>query len=347
MKAPSLRSAFVRASVLALAASACSSLPVAKYAKSDHFDGKKFFNPGVPVVKGFFDLLKWQLGGGKKDWPEQVENLAKPELPSEVADGEVVVTFVNHATHLVQLKGLNFLTDPHYSKRASPVSWAGPSRVREPGVQFEDLPKIDLVLVSHNHYDHLDLATLKRLFEAHKPLFIVPLGNKALLESEGIQGVEELDWWQEKEFGEGFKVTLTPAQHWSARGVLDRNEALWGGFVVRKGEVTVFFAGDTGYGPHFKEIAKRLGPIRVSLLPIGAYEPRWFMREQHMNPDDAVLAHFDLGGLAIGTHYGCFKLTNEAIDDPIADLRAALAARSLPTDRFLAPETGATVRIKR
>ena len=320
------------------------------YDKSDHFDGSRFFNPGVKVEKGLFDVLKWQLAGGKAEWPESVANTAVPKIAETVPPGQIHVTWVNHASHLLQFsskeKGsFNVITDPVFSKRVSPVTWAGPARVRPPGVAFEALPKIEVVLVSHNHYDHMDLDSLERLAKTFDPLFVVPLGNKAILNDIGITKVVELDWWQSHDLPGGEKITVAQAQHWSSRSMIDRNKALWGAFVVTGSDgLKAYFGGDTGYGGHFAEAKKRYGPMDVSLLPIGAYEPRWFMEKQHMNPADAVQAHLDLESrLSLGSHHSCFQLTDEAIGDPAKHLTEALAEKKVEPAKFQAPETGATV----
>lgn len=323
------------------------------YPISDHYDGEIFFNPEGPISKGFLDLLKWQFEGGRQPWPAWVENKAQPKIASpnaggaqgQVAPNEVRITLINHVTELIQFQNLNVLTDPVYAERASPFQWIGPRRHRAPGLAFEALPRIDVVLVSHNHYDHMDLVALKRLHATFHPLFLVPLANGKLLAEAGIGNVVELDWWQVHELAErNARITLVPAQHWSSRTPWDRNRALWGGFVIDSSGVKVYFAGDTGYNGVFRKIKEHIGAVDVSLVPIGAYEPRWFMREQHMNPDDAVRAHRDLGPrLSIGMHYGCFQLTNEAIDDPIKDLQTALAKYGVPPSEFAAPETGETI----
>jgi L-ascorbate metabolism protein UlaG (beta-lactamase superfamily) len=334
------------------------------YPTSDHFDGERFFNPGIEVEKGFLDLLKWWSEGGRAEWPTWVENTAKPELPMTIAAGEAYFTFINHATYLIQTRGLTALIDPVFSERVSPFTFAGPKRVRPPGIELENLPKIDLVLVSHNHYDHLDIASLKRLNERFQPTFILPLGHKELLSKAGITNVIELDWWQTHAFtGESVKtaepvgalmggsinsstasrITLVPAQHWSKRWLFDRNLALWGGFWLEVDGLKIYYSGDTGYGPHFKTIAEKLGKPDVSLLPIGAYEPRWFMQPMHMNPSDAVQAFLDLKShFAIGLHFGTFQLTNEAIDAPVLDLGKALAERQVAPSLFVAPLNGVT-----
>jgi L-ascorbate metabolism protein UlaG (beta-lactamase superfamily) len=313
--------------------------------KSDHFDGQLFFNPDASAGRSFADFLRWQRTSRAKPWPKWVENRAAPRLPAHLEPGEIALTFVNHVTYLLQFRGLNVLTDPVYSERVSPVQWTGPRRVRAPGLPFEALPRIDVVLVSHNHYDHLDLDTLLRLEREHRPLFLAGVGNGAFLEEHGIARVCELDWWDEFSHDDaGF--TFTPAQHWSGRDIAGRNRTLWGGFVVEAGGRKVYFAGDTGYWRHFSDLRRRCGVMDVALLPIGAYEPRWFMRDQHMNPEEAVQAHLDLEArLSIGTHYGCFQLTDEGIDDPVRELAEAKLRHGVPADRFLALETGETLRV--
>ena len=309
---------------------------------SDHFDGRHFFNSDAPAGRSFGDFLRWRRTAHPKSWPEWVENRARPALPTQLAPGQIALTFINHITFLIQAHGLNILTDPVYSERASPLRNRGPKRVRAPGLAFDQLPPIHLVLVSHNHYDHLDLDTLMRLEAAHAPRFITPLGNKPFLEQHGLRTVHELDWWQSLDVA-NTTVTVTPAQHWSSRGPGNRNRSLWCGFIVRMGTANVLFAGDTGYSKHFKEIRARHGAVDLALLPIGAYEPRWFMAPQHMNPEDAVAALQLLGArYALGYHWGTFRLTSEGIEQPKHDLGTALAASGMAPDRFLALRPGQT-----
>ena len=271
---------------------------------SDHFDGTVFRNATGGAGKSFGDFARWQRTRRPKPWPAWIENTASPAVPPALDAGVVALTFINHITFLIQFAGLNVLTDPVYSERVSPFRSVGPRRVRSPGVPFDALPKIDLVLVSHNHYDHLDLPTLRRLARQCAPRFVTGLGNAAFLRQHGVADVIELDWWQGVREN-GTDLTFVPARHWSGRGLRGRNRTLWGGFILRRGSVQVYFAGDTGYGPHFNEIRRRHGTADLALLPIGAYEPRWFMQEQHMDPDDAVLAHLDLGArVSIATHFG-------------------------------------------
>lgn len=312
---------------------------------TDHSDGKMFYNEDreVGVNKGLFDLLKWQLAGGKKDWPDHKDDNETPQFVKKLGSEDVAVTFINHATELIQLEKLTIITDPIFSERASPFSWVGPKRHRKPGAEIAELPKIDVVVISHNHYDHLDIASLIELQKKDQPQIIVPLGTKAVLEESGIKNVTELDWWQNYKT-QGVTITLVPMQHWSARGVFDRFEALWGGYVFESADLKILFAGDTGYNRQFKEIKEKLGAMDLSILPIGAYEPRWFMKEQHLNPADAVKAHQDLNSkLSIGTHFGTFQLTDEGIDDPIMDLETELQSAKIDLKDFVAPKNGQTI----
>jgi L-ascorbate metabolism protein UlaG (beta-lactamase superfamily) len=329
-------------SLFLMTSSACASAP---YPKSDHFNGKRFFIQGAPPVKGFFDLLKWQLGGKPVSWPTWLDDNEIPKLQTQVKTGEAWVTHINHATHLIQLKDLNILTDPIFSERASPVGFAGPKRIRAPGIALKDLPKIDVVIISHNHYDHLNLDSIKALEEKTSPLFIAPLGNAELLRKAGATKIQELDWWQAHDLGKDLaQFTLVPVHHWSARGIFDRNKALWGGFVIKSPRLQIYFSGDTGYGRFFKETAEKLGAMDLALIAIGSYEPRWFMTEQHVNPSEAVMVHQELGAkLSIGSHFGTFQLTDEGHDQPVLDLAQALQAKGLSEKDFVAPKNGQTI----
>ena len=277
-------------------------------------------------------------------WPARID---EPERRPPVLDGATAtVTFIGHSTFLIQTATGSILTDPMYSQRAGPLNVFGPRRVRQPAVRFEDLPPVATVLLSHNHYDHCDLPTLRRLARRFDPLVVTPLGNGRLVRSAGITRVEELDWWQIAR-SSTVPITLTPAHHFSARGILDRNRALWGGFLLGLPGAGIFFAGDTAYAPHFPEIRERLGPVDLALLPIGAYEPRWFMRSVHMDPAEAVQAHIDLAASqSIGMHFGTFQLTSEGIDEPIRALEQARQARALPPSRFRTIDFGQSVRVE-
>ncbi|WP_082352563.1 MBL fold metallo-hydrolase [Rhizobium sp. AAP43] len=307
---------------------------------SDHFDGKVFFNPGGEEPRGFTDLLRWQFEGGRIAWPKSAMAASLPATkPEQRVDGtRLVVTMVGHATLLIQTAGLNILTDPVWSERASPVSFAGPKRATPPGIAFEDLPPIDIVIVTHNHYDHLDVATLKRLGQGHDARIITPLGNDTIIHAEHpFTGTSVMDWGDRLDLGNGLVVHCEPCHHWSARGMGDRRMALWAAFLIETPGGKIYHIGDTGYagGQHYREIREKHGDIRLAILPIGAYEPRWFMKAQHQNPQEAIEG-FHLSGaqFGIGHHFGTFQLTNEGIDDPPKALTTAMAAKGIGTDRF-------------
>ncbi len=298
---------------------------------SDHFDGTRFFNAtgadGQP-----FSAVPRLLREPRTRWPRDLPIV--PATPPVPGGNAAAITFIGHSTFLVQSAAGHVITDPVYAMRAGPFALLGPRRVRRPAVAFDDLPAIATVLLSHNHYDHCDLAALRALDERFHPQVITPIGNARLLRSAGIRRIEELDWW-EASVTSACAAMLTPAQHFSARSPFDRNRALWGGFVFTAGGRRIFFAGDTGYAPHFRDVRGRCGPIDVALLPIGAYEPRWFMKDMHMNPAEAVQAHQDLEARrSLAMHFGTFQLTTEGIDEPQRALDAALDAREIPRSAF-------------
>lgn len=317
-----------------------------QYPISDHYDGKRFYNQDRSVGggKSFFEVLKWKIFDTAKSWDKLVEDNVKPDLTRSLKKGEGAVTFINHATKFIQLQDINVITDPVFSERASPFKWIGPVRYRRAGVEISQLPKVDVVVISHNHYDHLDLDSLLSLYKKDQPLFIVPLGNRKLLTDIGITNIIELDWWENYSVGSHATITLVPMQHWSARGLFDRSKALWGGYVIESSSLKILFCGDTGYNTHYQQIEKKFGAMDLSIIPIGAYEPRWFMKDSHMNPEDAIQAHLDLKSkLSIGTHYGTFQLTNEGMDDPIEELRKGLQKFKIKEDLFLTPKNGETI----
>jgi L-ascorbate metabolism protein UlaG (beta-lactamase superfamily) len=317
---------------------ACSSS--SEYKTSDHYNGKIFFNPSdEEAPKSFLSVIKWKFTSSPADWPKKIDPPYTLAIPAQSSE-KLIITFVNHASFLIQVDGLNILTDPVWSKRVSPLSFAGPSRVHPPGIEFDKLPKIDIVLISHNHYDHMDSETIKMLDDKFSPKYIVPLANIDKMKSFGAKNILELDWWDSLQINPDFKVSLAPAKHWSGRTLTDKREALWGSFFIVTKKEKIYFAGDSGYGPHFAEIYKRLGAPTLALLPIGAYEPRWFMKGMHMNPEEAVLAHLDLESkLSIGMHFGTFQLTDEAIDTPGKDLSMALDKLKVNNFKTINPGT--------
>lgn len=314
--------------------------------RDHHGDGEFHNRYGGDIGKGSWEVLKWQFSRKSPPLPD-------PPLPRGQFERDAAlpnVTWIGHATALVRTQSLTVLTDPHFSERASPVSWAGPKRLQPPGVALADLPRVDVVLISHNHYDHLDQASVLALSRqaGGSPLFLVPLGVKAWFESLGITHVRELDWWQEAEV-KGVQLALVPVHHWSARGVLDRRQSLWGGFAIFDPQMDWVFTGDTGYAPDFKEIRARYdtrigGGFDFALLPVGCYEPRDFMKQQHVNPSDAVQVFEDFAARqAVGVHWGTFvDLCDEPLDQAPKDLATALKARGIEASRFRVLPHGGT-----
>jgi L-ascorbate metabolism protein UlaG (beta-lactamase superfamily) len=310
--------------------------------RSDHFDGLRFYNPGQPSTdRTLREIWRWQSQRAAAKWPARVE--ITPAVPAPHAD-RLRITMVGHATLLIQVAGLNILTDPVWSERASPLSFAGPKRVTAPGIAFDDLPRIDLVLVSHNHYDHFDIATLRRLHAVHRPRMVTPLGNDAILRA-AIAGVrvEVGDWGTHVPIDASAAITLTGANHWSSRRLSDRRMALWSGFFIETASASVWFAGDTGYGDGaiFRDARARHGAPDVALIPIGAYAPRWFMGAQHVDPAEAVKIYQDIGApRALGIHWGTFQLTDESREAPREELIEAVAGAGIEPERFVAAEPG-------
>jgi L-ascorbate metabolism protein UlaG (beta-lactamase superfamily) len=318
--------------------SACASTPLG--APSDHLDGHRFRNPEPFESRGLMDVLRWKLGGSPaQPWPDFVPIEPAPPPPARVTEG-LRVTYVNHATVLVQVAGLNLLTDPVWSDVVGPGGGIGQRRRKPPGLRFDDLPAIDVVLLSHDHYDHLDLPTLRRLKARDAPRVLAGLGTAVWLADQGLPGAVDLDWWQSVSVGPA-RITFTPARHASRRGAFDGDQRLWGGFQVEAQGQRVFFAGDTGMGSHFADIRERLGPPTLALLPIGAYLPRWFMQPQHIDPDEAVAAHRALGAQhSLAIHWGTFRQADEGMNDPVQALARALDAQHPPTLDFRALDNG-------
>ncbi len=299
--------------------------------RPDHHTETGFRNPWLSEEdsRSFLDFLKWQ-------WDRRiVRNVVKADRynfdvvhpdyvnpPERVYGG--ILTWVGHATFLLQIGGKNILTDPVWSDRVGPASFLGPKRYTPPGIPWEKLPPIDVVVISHNHYDHMDRATIERLEKDFSPAFFVPLGNKKLLDEWKITNVIEHDWWEGTTIDD-FEFVCTPTQHFSQRWLNDRNETLWASWIIRSPNGTVYFAGDTGYFPGFVEIGERFGPIDVALIPIGAYKPRWFMRPVHVDPAEALQAYIDLNARYFAAmHWGTFDQADEHLDEPPRDLMQAL-----------------------
>jgi L-ascorbate metabolism protein UlaG (beta-lactamase superfamily) len=303
-----------------------------------HFRDGRFFNPGAPGPRGLDDVVKWKLTSRAEPSPALLP--VTPSIPPAAIDSPaLLVTLVNHSTVLLQQCGGNILTDPIWSDRCSPFAFAGPRRHRMPGVSFGHLPPIHTVLLSHNHYDHLDVPTLRRLAASHVSQFVAPLGLRPFLESQNIGPVHELDWGNSLAV-RGATIHACPAFHFSGRGLFDRNRTLWSSYMIESDFGMSYFAADTAFGPHFAWIRERFGPPRIALLPIGAYEPRWFMSAVHMNPEDAIEAHRILGaGSSIAIHHGTFQLGDEAVDTP----RRRLLACG-PPESFLVLDNGQFAR---
>lgn len=307
--------------------------------ESDHFDGKSFYNPGKPLSKGFTAFVKWRISADRQPWPEYTELTTYDHPPRRVMGEQLRVSLVGHATVLIQTQGLNILTDPVWAERASPVQWAGPRRVHPAGIAFADLPPIDVVLISHNHYDHLDLAALERLRQHSNPRIIVPLGNDRILAGHNNALVAEAyDWGDSVQISNEVAVYIEPMHHWSARGIFDRNRALWAAFTITTPGGNIYFVGDSGYGngDYFRAAREKFGSFRLAILPIGDYDPRWFMAYGHMNPKESLLAFEDLGRPHfLPMHYQMFPLADTGYAQPLQDLRQAMDAHSVEEGRIV------------
>ncbi|MEQ8546634.1 MAG: MBL fold metallo-hydrolase [Cyclobacteriaceae bacterium] len=310
--------------------------------KSEHFDGKKFFTPNGKPGKGGKDLFDWMITRKKGKWTSNYETFQGSKPQSMVHD-DLVVTFINHSTFLIQTDSLNILTDPVWSKRVSPFSFLGPKRMRPAGIRLADLPNIDLVLLSHNHYDHLDIQTLKKLNDQFKPLIITSLGVGKYLKKQGITTYKELDWWEKASVG--VEVTAVPAQHFSGRGMFDRDKTLWCGFTMKTSTRKLYFAGDSGWGKFFKEIGAKEGPFDLSFIPIGAFQPLWFMNPIHISPFEAVDVHRAVKSkLSLAMHFGTFPLADDAQGEAESEFHRAVKKRQLPPNEFLIPEEGVPLK---
>jgi L-ascorbate metabolism protein UlaG (beta-lactamase superfamily) len=291
-----------------------------------HFDGERFVNIGgkpkyAPHARRP-SMLKWLLSRPKNTWEWRVNSVgAKPR--ERVLGGELVVTMINHASVLIQTEGLNIITDPIWSKRTSPFQWIGPKRYRPAGITFADLPPIDIVLISHNHYDHMDIPTLRKLFKRDSPKIFVGLGNAHYLQKFGINA-QDMDWWDKTELTHGLALVCSSGQHFSSRAMSDRNKTLWCGYILETKHGNIYFAGDTGYGPFLEQYKQRYQEFRLGLLPIGAYIPDFIMQHVHMSPSEAYKAAGEIGVKhMIPIHYGTFSLADDKKDQPLQDLARA------------------------
>lgn len=331
-------------SLLVAALVGCVAAPGYQGKAGENFDGSVFTNR-EPMRKSLTDLLKlsWAFMTQSAVWPTLIP-VTQQKVPMPRIETGISVSYINHSTVLIQAGNLNILTDPIYAERASPFRFAGPKRVHQPGIKLEDLPPIDIILISHNHYDHLDTETLTQLVsqQSDPPRILTGLGNSALLDKIGLDNHRELNW-NGSELFKGTKITFTESRHRSGRGLTDQMETLWGSFVIETPAGNIYFAGDTGYANHFKAAKEKFGEFALSIIPIGAYEPRWFMKDVHLNPSEAVQAHVDLNSkVSLAIHFGTFQLTLESIEQPIKDLAIALKEHRLSEQSFLTLKPGAT-----
>ena len=316
---------------------------------SDHFDGLRFHIPNITSDKSTGDLLKWQFDRNRQKWPERAPSAGQDKPPARVDGADLRVSYVGHASLLIQTHGVNILVDPVWSQRASPFRFAGPKRVNDPGIALTDLPPIDVVLISHNHYDHLDLATLSALSGNPRTRFLTPLGNDVIKRGhDSAIRAEAFDWDARVEVGRGVFVHFEPSYHWSARGLFDRRMALWSAFVIETPSGNIYHIADTGFadGAIFQQARDKHNGFRLAILPIGAYEPRWFMRDHHIDPDEAVRI-FQICGAerALAHHWGTFQLTDEAIDEPPQRLTAALQREGIAASLFQTKRPGEVLEL--
>lgn len=336
--------------ILGLGALTACADPMPVEGKPEHHTTQGFRNidvQGEGFNKSFYEFW-WMRLFGDVEWPDADDGIGlTPRITTDLGalqtpDQEPQITWVGHSTFLIQYKGANILTDPIFSNRASPFSSIGPERYTPAPFKIEELPELDAVIISHNHYDHMDVNTLADLGD--NPKYVVPLNNSEPLAEVGLKNIGELDWYQSTQAGD-LKITLLPAQHWSARGLFDRRASLWGSYAIEFADGTkIWFGGDTGYNPvTFKRIGKEYGPFELALIPVGGYEPRSFMKFMHTNPDDAVLMHMDIGARqSIGIHWGTFVLTSEPFDEPPQALAAALKKYNIPAAEFEVMKIGET-----
>ena len=316
---------------------------------SDHCDGRRFYNPRFHINRTWLDVLQWRRQSTPTPWPTQVE--IPPQTPQPTPqDGTIRVTWINHSSILIQTRHGNLLIDPVFSDRVSPFSWVGPKRVHPPGLRLQDLPTIDAILLSHDHYDHCDKTTLRHLAETFpQAQLICPLGNGTIGHRCGFDPsrITELDWWDAHEVTVGFHIRATPSRHWSNRIRGPRNGRLWSGFFIHAGGRTAYYTGDTAWDDEmFSDVRRRCGSPDLAIIPMGAYEPRWFMESQHCNPAEAVRIHCTVeASRSIGVHWGTFQLTDEGREDPLHALRVAREAAGLASQAFTTLAPGESILV--
>jgi len=307
---------------------------------SDHFNGKRFQNPSGVNAKGFKDVAKFIKTRELDKWNNNFNAYVRNEKLPETNPKNFQFLFVNHSSFLLQHQGLNILTDPIWSKRCSPFQFAGPARYRPPGLGFDYLPNIDVVLISHNHYDHLDKNTIKKLNQKHNPVYLVPLGVDKIMKKWGCKKVVALDWWETYAMG-SLNFMATPANHFSSRGTFDRNTTLWCGYILRSVFKTIYYVGDTGYGKNFKNFKDKVGSIDITFIPIGAFKPEWFMGPIHVSPEEAIKLHFEIDSKqSVAMHFGTFPLADDNPERAIKRLNAAMDKNMLTKEDFLIPQEG-------
>ena len=306
-------------------------------------DGTYSNTNGIPYESSFKKLLKWSWERRSKELDTYKFEITKPNFEEIYKNENIAITWIGHETFLYQNKELNILTDPHFTERASPFTFAGPKRYTAPGMSIDDLPDIDVVTISHSHYDHLDYRSVKLLSNKFENIiFLVPLGLKEWFEGKGILNVREFDWWETTRV-KNTEITFAPVQHWAARGLFDRNETLWGAWHFKNYFHSFIHLGDTGYSEDFKEIRARLGKVDLAAIPIGAYEPRWIMKVSHMNPEEAVKSFIDLeANKAIGMNWGTFRLTDEPATEPLKRLTEATKKFGVSNEVFFTVKHGQT-----
>ncbi|WKD49801.1 MBL fold metallo-hydrolase [Microbulbifer spongiae] len=320
---------------------ACASSYMDKRHISPNFENEVFKNTNPVNFLSFWEMFKAALESDVEPavWPEWIDIHTDTSPIKRVSDSNTRITFINHATFLIQTGEFNILTDPVFSERTSPFSFVGPKRVHRPGIAIENLPPIDVIVISHDHYDHLDLNSIQALAERDNPKLYMGLGVGARLS--GSEQIIELDWWESSRVADNFQLWFLDVQHFSGRWLTDRNSTLWGGFLLEIDGQKIYFGGDSGYADHYKRTFERFGPVDIAFLPIGAYAPREFFQEVHMDPSDAVQAHLDLqAGISIGMHYGTFQLTAEAINEPIKFLEEAKKKANIKPSEFITLEVG-------